>query len=879
VPASLTKVMGDSQQVTVGTTAPLPLVVEVTDSRGTAINGVLVSFTTDSGNGSLLPNAVTTGPDGRAQSAWTVPTVTGTYHTKASVAGIDSVTFTAVTAAGGATQLVVVTADTLGADAGAVLDSAVVVELRDGFGNGVAGADLAIQVAGGGSAPATITTDSAGRATLTWRLAAVASVNGLSISHSGLLPVTATAFGFPPLLPSRLSTGDRHACRLIASGAAYCWGQNRLGQLGTGDTITHFTPSPVGGGLTFSAIGAGNFLFSAGGISCGLVADSTTYCWGAVGTARNQSPVALIGPRFSQITVGGGHACGVTGDGTGYCWGLNDQGQLGDGGTTTQDAPTLIAGGLRFRQLTAGGAFTCGVTLRAEVYCWGNDLNGEIGHGTSNSTNQLVPLRVGSGLRLATVASGTNHSCGTSFAGELYCWGSNGQGQSSAGPGPFQQQPTVILPGAGLVELAPGYEHTCGLDATGIASCWGRNSELALGDSIFGERRAPAPVLGGISFTELDAGFSVGCGLTPGDALYCWGSSSYGALGIADTTQRLLPVPVTGGHTFTSISVGFWHSCGLDAQHMAWCWGENGVYPLLGIGVASPHAIPVPVGGAHQFAKLRAGGYGTCGLDLQGAAWCWGDGRSGEIGDGVLVERSIPTAVSGGHVFTDIDVGFVQACGLTAPGEVWCWGSGDAIGNVTPYGLPVQVSAPEAFTSVSVGTRMACGLGQSGVGLCWPARGDSVSPVATAVDTLRFTQVEAGFYGGCGLVASGDPYCWSSINGGTGLPTLIPGGLQFARLDVSFWGQTICGVTAAGAAYCWGDNTGGQFGNGTTDPFPTPIPAAVAGSLTFQDVTASSFHACGLATNGSAYCWGTSAQGALGTGDSIYHPFPVPVSP
>lgn len=45
--------------------------------------------------------------------------------------------------------------------------------------------------------------------------------------------------------PARVVTSAFHACAVLVNGAAYCWGFNTRGQLGTGDFALHPTPTPV----------------------------------------------------------------------------------------------------------------------------------------------------------------------------------------------------------------------------------------------------------------------------------------------------------------------------------------------------------------------------------------------------------------------------------------------------------------------------------------------------------------------------------------------------------------------------------------------------------------------------------------------------------
>lgn len=65
-----------------------------------------------------------------------------------------------------------------------------------------------------------------------------------------------------------------HTCALSAEDDAYCWGDNRFGQLGDGSTTSRPAPVPVGGGFKFASLSAG------GNHTCGITRKGELYCWG-----------------------------------------------------------------------------------------------------------------------------------------------------------------------------------------------------------------------------------------------------------------------------------------------------------------------------------------------------------------------------------------------------------------------------------------------------------------------------------------------------------------------------------------------------------------------------------------------------------------------
>lgn len=93
---TLSRVSGNQQSGTVGTTLPKELVVQVTDSAGNLQVGVTVNFAVTSGGGSVSPTSAVTNASGRVSTVLTLGTIAGAINTvEATVSGLGSTSFSA----------------------------------------------------------------------------------------------------------------------------------------------------------------------------------------------------------------------------------------------------------------------------------------------------------------------------------------------------------------------------------------------------------------------------------------------------------------------------------------------------------------------------------------------------------------------------------------------------------------------------------------------------------------------------------------------------------------------------------------------------------------------------------------------------------------
>jgi alpha-tubulin suppressor-like RCC1 family protein/uncharacterized protein YjdB len=387
----------------------------------------------------------------------------------------------------------------------------------------------------------------------------------------GSVTITASAGGITATVPvavalrfAAVSSGRDFTCGVTPVGAAYCWGQNKGGSLGTGSTANRTAPGHV---------------FQAATI------------------------------RFDSVSAGGDHACGLTDAGAILCWGTNTFGQLGNNSTVDSPVPVGITTpfGATFVQVRAAASFTCALTATGVAFCWGLNDSGQLGNATNFTltTPNPIPLELPGGpFRQLSATQG--HVCAVDTSQHVVCWGSNTTGQLGRGAnadlGTFNLGP--IFGSIQYSTVAAGVGFTCGVQIDGASSCWGSNGFGELGTATpTTTQTIPVPVNTSVNFLRITAGQGFACAVDRAAAGWCWGSNAFGQLGIGSGSPTISPPgprAMAGGLTFVDISAGWTHACGITTRAVAYCWGR--AHPAgvtgasaLGTGTEIDSNIPVAV--------------------------------------------------------------------------------------------------------------------------------------------------------------------------------------------------------------------------------------------------------------------------------------------
>ena len=358
------------------------------------------------------------------------------------------------------------------------------------------------------------------------------------------------------------------------------------------------------------------------------------------------------------------------------------------------------------------------------------------------------------------------------------------------------------------------------------------------------------------------------------------------------------------------VGVGNAHSCALGKSGRAFCWGANAFAQIGdGAGIGVTEAVSRPTEMAGGFVAISSGGIGSaggghsCGLQLDGTAFCWGSNVSGELGTGALgTGISLPIAVATTLKFKVISAGASHTCAIATDGTAWCWGTNKSgqLGSSQSAGFnsasslvpaPVALPSPPAalpLTSISAGVSHSCAIDANGSAFCWgnniwgqvdaskicqtPCNPQPFTLPLTFPGPHTFAAISAGESVTCGIT-SGSVVCWGSSL--LGVPTNMAapfgpatvGGVSGA-VSISAGVSSVCAVDGAGALFCWGDNTFGQLGNGSvTGPGAfSMLPVRVSGPATYKQVSVGGLLACAVTTGGTVECWGDDIWGELGDG-------------
>ncbi|RLS87020.1 MAG: hypothetical protein DWI10_10385, partial [Planctomycetota bacterium] len=310
-------------------------------------------------------------------------------------------------------------------------------------------------------------------------------------------------------------------------------------------------------------------------------------------------------------------------------------------------------------RVSAGGDHSVILKSTGEVACFGSntELQSTVpsNPGTNNALSNIVQTAGGASH---TIALKPNVAAG--FA-PVICWGSNTFGQCTVPP---------ILTGATIGQIAAGGRHSLALTGEGNVVCWGDN---AAGQCV---------VPSSLGIVAAIAGGDAHTMALLGDAsVRCWGSNAFG--------QSAVPATVVG---VVQIAAGARHSAALKSNGTVSCWGDNAA------GQCSP---PPALTGVVQ---LAAGGSHCVALRGDDTVACWGSNAFGQCTSPVGLGPVAGVAAGRDHTVVRLVIGVPLTPPLTGTGPLpVCWGlntSGQC--TVTGSGLTESAQGPQLRVSDTV---------------------------------------------------------------------------------------------------------------------------------------------------------------------------------
>lgn len=735
---------------------------------------------------------------------------------------------------------------------------------------------------------------------------------------------------------STLSSGGDHTCAIIDNGSVSCWGLGSKGQLGNGGVSTQYSPTLVTGlgvGRTAVSISAG-YSHTCAVLDNGEVAcwgENNVGQLGNGGNSDSSIPTLTnslgVGRTAVEVSAAMAHTCAILDDGSVVCWGSGNYGQIGNGANYDTTSPLLtsaLGSGQSVIALSSGGYHSCAVLDNGEVVCWGFGVNGELGNGgTSNVNTPTLTNSFGSGRIAVGITSGEYFSCALLNDGSVACWGNGANGQIGNGGTSQVNTPTQTSgfgQGVTVTAISSGNRFVCAiLDNTDMA-CWGYGGDGQLGNGSTSDRNVPTSIYGfasgGIA-VAVSSGLSHTCAILDTGDISCWGAGVYGRLGNGQSSSSSYPVPAEGlglGQTSISLASGNEHTCAVQADGNVTCWGD-GTYGKLGNGGTSQENEPMltnSLGVGRTAVEVSAGNHHSCAILDTGDVSCWGSGGSGQIGNGASSSQSSPTPTSSlgvGRTAVNISSGVSHTCVILDNGDVACWGSGSngqlgngASSNANIPTLTSSFGTNRTAVAISAGASHTCAVLDDGSVSCWGRNNDGQlgngatstqsSPTLTnSLGTGRTAiAVSAGNRHTCAVLDNGAVSCWGHGgvgqlgNGGTSdtnTPTLTTSlGSGVVATGVTTGASHSCAVHSTGSVSCWGYGGYGQIGNSAWSQQNSPTLSSSFGSgVGAVHISAGYDHTCALLSDGFVSCWGLASSGQLGNGATYNRNSPTQTSP
>jgi alpha-tubulin suppressor-like RCC1 family protein len=280
---------------------------------------------------------------------------------------------------------------------------------------------------------------------------------------------------------TEVRAGCAFGLALTSRGQVLAWGLNTDGQLGDGKLEDGAVPQRVRlpKGVTVTGISAG-CAHSLAVTSTGRVLAWGDNLLGELGTgniASSDVPVRVklaAKIRVTAVAAGSDHSLALTSKGRVLAWGDNGDGELGNGKNGDFfDLPVAVKlpGKTTVTRLAGGDQHSLALTSKGQVLAWGFNSFGELGDGSTTDSDLPVKVKLPAGTKVIGIAAGSDHSLALTSKGHVLAWGENGFGELGDGNTTNSDLPVKVkLPASAdviAVASGPGADHSLAIEAVG----------------------------------------------------------------------------------------------------------------------------------------------------------------------------------------------------------------------------------------------------------------------------------------------------------------------------------------------------------------------------------------------------------------------------
>jgi alpha-tubulin suppressor-like RCC1 family protein len=228
-----------------------------------------------------------------------------------------------------------------------------------------------------------------------------------------------------------ISAGAGHSCAVLDNGASKCWGDNFYGQLGAGNEedkiginskdMTNLEEINLGVGFV-----AQNVLASSGAFTCALSVSGEVKCFGKT-VADESSARPFYGVLGNCWARAAQNSAAVSCSANPQLKLTNSIGYLA---SDMGDKLSKVSLNTEVKKISLGSNFACALSKDASMKCWGINEQGQLGVGGTSHLGETANETLGLKSALSNVvdmATGYEHACGVMGDNTLKCWGSGVQ--------------------------------------------------------------------------------------------------------------------------------------------------------------------------------------------------------------------------------------------------------------------------------------------------------------------------------------------------------------------------------------------------------------------------------------------------------------------